>query len=62
MAKSEPMSMGWKIVLTTISVAMILWVWTMWSDAGDSAAQNACEIRNQTDCVYDNRFEEWVPR
>lgn len=54
--------MTWKLVAVGVAIVAVLWFWNMWQDAGRQADEYVCELQGQGECVYDNRFEEWVPR
>lgn len=54
------------VVVAVVVLAVVWWFWQDYQSAKErgrmEGGQRACEIVNEESCVYDNRFEEWVPR
>jgi hypothetical protein len=56
------------LILFIVAAGLVLVIWNDRRDAAQSRAQVECEVDwlvktgEETTCVYDERFNEWVPR
>lgn len=57
-----------KLVIVAALVGIAIWGWMQSRNAQRAGAKEACEIIYEaktgrtTECAYDERFNEWVPR
>jgi hypothetical protein len=50
-----------------VAILTAIGLWFMWRDASHDAGKSACETQREIEgapgeCVFDERFNEWVPR
>lgn len=59
------MSKGAWVLLAVLLAGILFWTYQDRQQLEQSkreTEQFVCEVQHDRSCVYDNRFEEWVPR